>query len=303
MLIFAFQLTASRRGWRISFASVILPASISTHSLTKRLTAYTWEYPKYVIFQLTASRRGWQTYAEVPRLLKAFQLTASRRGWRLLTCRPWPLFRISTHSLTKRLTTRTLISGMASIFQLTASRRGWRLCSQSKDIPRIFQLTASRRGWHITTGYAYRYTYISTHSLTKRLTQLINCEKQNSNISTHSLTKRLTRTTRKTVKKWKYFNSQPHEEADDAGKLVLFYDGEISTHSLTKRLTAAKRIASRPARYFNSQPHEEADKDWFAKGRFIKHFNSQPHEEADRRTAAQTINQRNFNSQPHEEAD
>ena len=168
--IVKFQLTASRRGWRISFASVILPASISTHSLTKRLTAYTWEYPKYVIFQLTASRRGWQTYAEVPRLLKAFQLTASRRGWRLLTCRPWPLFRISTHSLTKRLTTRTLISGMASIFQLTASRRGWRCreacaflwwgnfnsqpheeadgcktdCFQTCT---IFQLTASRRGW------------------------------------------------------------------------------------------------------------------------------------------------------------
>ena len=57
---------------------------------------------------------------------------------------------------------------------------------------------------------------------------------------------------------WIYFNSQPHEEADNVNyKLIMIYE------------------------YFNSQPHEEADTDskYLTSGDY--HFNSQPHEEAD----------------------
>ena len=55
-------------------------------------------------------------------------------------------------------------------------------------------------------------------------------------ISTHSLTKRLTVTGKPVLSVQIYFNSQPHEEADD-DLLGGLFDEDISTHSLTKRLT------------------------------------------------------------------
>ena len=55
-----------------------------------------------------------------------------------------------------------------------------------------------------------------------------------------------------------YFNSQPHEEADE-NKLE-----EMKAND-----------------YFNSQPHEEADHGETIKPPGKQYFNSQPHEEAD----------------------
>ena len=129
-------------------------------------------------------------------------------------------------------------------------------------------------------GSDIRCRHISTHSLTKRLTERIRNEVWRSIISTHSLTKRLTMESNRGRKsKWN-FNSQPHEEADGqtAAKENLEYT--ISTHSLTKRLTNGKKqwkivikfqltasrrgwrriLAALHSRsHFNSQPHEEAD--------------------------------------------
>ena len=148
-------------------------------------------------------------------------------------------------------------------------------------VPAVFQLTASRRGWQYTDLDAKVAEYISTHSLTKRLTQF----------------------QRITLLNYIYFNSQPHEEADVHGFVAADQLCGISTHSLTKRLTknwdkikeaatfqltASRRgwqrkkficsekvvfqlTASRRGWpryiescsgyfYFNSQPHEEADK-------------------------------------------
>ena len=56
------------------------------------------------------------------------------------------------------------------------------------------------------------------------------------NISTHSLTKRLTSLMLRGSETYEYFNSQPHEEADEQA-FSYFYEIAISTHSLTKRLT------------------------------------------------------------------
>ena len=59
-----------------------------------------------------------------------------------------------------------------------------------------------------------QFENISTHSLTKRLTEeqirwyVFFC------ISTHSLTKRLTYSDYHQFDRSRYFNSQPHEEAD-----------------------------------------------------------------------------------------
>ncbi len=57
---------------------------------------------------------------------------------------------------------------------------------------------------------------ISTHSLTKRLTDLEWSNQRKLGISTHSLTKRLTASSDWIPCKSWHFNSQPHEEADSA---------------------------------------------------------------------------------------
>ena len=77
---------------------------------------------------------------------------------------------------------------------------------------------------------------ISTHSLTKRLTVPATENDFYGYISTHSLTKRLTSNLAWILGEMKYFNSQPHEEADIC-LFVLRDFNSISTHSLTKRLT------------------------------------------------------------------
>ena len=77
-----------------------------------------------------------------------------------------------------------------------------------------------------------------------------------------------------------YFNSQPHEEADDGGIADALYP-KISTHSLTRRLTLRSMRSVFMVDHFNSQPHEEADS-ILQKKLFLQiNFNSQPHEEAD----------------------
>ena len=58
-------------------------------------------------------------------------------------------------------------------------------------------------------------------------------------ISTHSLTKRLTEYFCKSHDQFINFNSQPHEEADVSASFTTATT-YISTHSLTKRLTKEK---------------------------------------------------------------
>ena len=166
--------------------------------------------------------------------------------------------------------------------------------------------------------------FISTHSLTKRLTRVTDPVSISASfqltasrrgwpsanyvwgaylyISTHSLTKRLT------ARMW-----------------FLSQTCCISTHSLTKRLTLSLREVVLRFFHFNSQPHEEADLLHGSYTMNARYFNSQPHEEADIILSAPTgatyvfqltASRRGwrwekssrasivyFNSQPHEEAD
>ena len=78
--------------------------------------------------------------------------------------------------------------------------------------------------------------YISTHSLTRRLTITSESQLQRIYISTHSLTRRLT---------------------FDTFRYIAFWI--ISTHSLTRRLTGNIRTELQFPGHFNSQPHKEAD--------------------------------------------
>ena len=78
--------------------------------------------------------------------------------------------------------------------------------------------------------------FISTHSLTRRLTLPYYSTGYQSLISTHSLTRRLTVTKSIFYPAIAYFNSQPHKEADTTN-IFLTPIHIISTHSLTRRLT------------------------------------------------------------------
>ncbi len=171
----------------------ILRCSISTHSLTKRLTVF--------------CQSVWSSRSE-------FQLTASRRGWLQAMQTKIVLTNFNSQPHEEADWEDAVIGSVGGIFQLTASRRGWRylqLCwkdivyfnsqphEEADEIPKLryvetmkFQLTASRRGWPRSARRAGNTGSISTHSLTKRLTTFPDGTKKTINISTHSLTKRLT---------------------------------------------------------------------------------------------------------------
>ena len=121
---------------------------------------------------------------------------------------------------------------------------------------------------------------ISTHSLTRRLTQVCKWSKQADCISTHSLTRRLTAIIVQHPAFPKNFNSQPHKEADgndnrrsngncnfnsqphkeaDILSVTMSDAVAISTHSLTRRLTWTVKNSLPSLQNFNSQPHKEAD--------------------------------------------
>ena len=187
-------------------------------------------------FQLTASRRGWHSFLIILMQSQTFQLTASRRGWRIrLGCSyvlsyfnsqpheeadelsgvlPLRWHRISTHSLTKRLTMIWFKTARYHSFQLTASRRGWRPLTLMLKGFWLFQLTASRRGWQLFLERHILHEWISTHSLTKRLTLLFLSDssgKGNFNSQPHE---EADPPARQPCNLRSYFNSQPHEEAD-----------------------------------------------------------------------------------------
>ena len=99
---------------------------------------------------------------------------------------------------------------------------------------------------------------ISTHSLTRRLTDIGWHGHKSDDISTHSLTRRLTKILCTMQRKY-----------------------GISTHSLTRRLTPHPLLLSKFVANFNSQPHKEADHLLLYFCVSFQHFNSQPHKEAD----------------------
>ena len=237
----AFQLTASQGGWRYDLSRGWSTDWISTHSLTRRLTTSAVLLVTALIFQLTASQGGWRYESDGIRSGNPFQLTASQGGWLYFDRKSasWYTFQltasqggwreklkvdgeygtISTHSLTRRLTSVTLQGNVLTLFQLTASQGGWRQCNWMWYNILIFQLTASQGGWRLPIN-AYNLIWnISTHSLTRRLTR-----------------ERITRNSRIS-----YFNSQPHKEADvflpDSSTTIC-----ISTHSLTRRLTEKTEV-------------------------------------------------------------
>ena len=134
---------------------------ISTHSLTRRLTNRTIipleeslhfnsqphkeaDDPKGdekligMIFQLTASQGGWLIWSCLLTDRAIFQLTASQGGWRYAWLATAVSRKISTHSLTRRLTVCCRSSAAWTAFQLTASQGGWRKAQVVREVSRHF---------------------------------------------------------------------------------------------------------------------------------------------------------------------
>ena len=192
-----FQLTASQGGWLVKTETEETPISdfnSQPHKEADDRNCYPVVWWK---FQLTASQGGWLLNGRVINRAMKFQLTASQGGWR--TCTSFasvPDF-ISTHSLTRRLTSFLYSSRLIVLFQLTASQGGWRSADRLHrrlhphfnsqphkeadgddgkpiDVGFLFQLTASQGGWRRSKIWRKNAWKISTHSLTRRLT-LIAC--------------------------------------------------------------------------------------------------------------------------------
>ena len=143
-----FQLTASQGGWQQLSTCKNYIDSISTHSLTRRLTRHRrrtrdWErhfnsqphkeadlrckWTVCVNFISTHSLTRRLTFpCSCPRMFEIFQLTASQGGW--------------------QYDTSTSPTGV-KLFQLTASQGGWRLRLRNQRSSLVFQLTASQGGW------------------------------------------------------------------------------------------------------------------------------------------------------------
>ena len=166
-----------------------------------------------------------------------------------------------------------------SVFQLTASRRGWLAQSITCGGRSIFQLTASRRGWPPIQVLRFCPMFISTHSLTKRLTV-------NKHIYKEDMLFQLTASRRG----WRRLNS-------------LFRTWTVFQLTASRRGWPVCNVDVPQINHFNSQPHEEADGGIEWERFFLRHFNSQPHEEADHIPFRASIHHSHFNSQPHEEAD
>ena len=167
--------------------------------------------------------------------------------------------RISTHSLTKRLTLTQLLSRLEQVHFNSQPH---------EEADGCFRHPPKRK----------RYFNSQPHEEADPGNP---CLHKFPEISTHSLTKRLTISRLLFGVFGSYFNSQPHEEADKGQgwrkpitvsisthsltKRLTYWtrccypQSDISTHSLTKRLTAHHILEEHQRGHFNSQPHEEAD--------------------------------------------
>ena len=143
---------------------------------------------------------------------------------------------ISTHSLTRRLTTSGWLAAFCSLFQLTASQGGWQGRYRSIQTNMVFQLTASQGGWR----YIQSLLVLDSHFNSQP-------HKEADSVSikpcAHFVRFQLTASQGGWLIKSviavsnTYFNSQPHKEAD-LSLLNCLNRSNISTHSLTRRLTS-----------------------------------------------------------------
>ena len=210
-------------------------------------------------FQLTASQGGWPVSHFHSRCKTVFQLTASQGGWHFVV----PVFLIVLLHFNSQphkeadVSQHTRCFGIWT-FQLTASQGGWRHRNvlSAYNFISTHSLTRRLTIFNIISWFIIR---ISTHSLTRRLTGLPELVRQIGYISTHSLTRRLTITSESQLQRI-YISTHSLTRRLTYLPVLCWVWFFISTHSLTRRLTAYRHFIRISANYFNSQPHKEADK-------------------------------------------
>ena len=153
------------------------------------------------------------------------------------------------------------------LFQLTSSRRGWRTKTANLLSQRTFQLTSSRRGWHLwryphehsrhfnshpheeddcgTVTVKSQSVIISTHILTKRMTECTFVTSRNTSISTHILTKRMT-VQNGSIVGGKTFQLTSSRRGWRFIRVKVEWSILISTHILTKRMTIISKSVPEP---------------------------------------------------------
>ena len=256
-----------------------------------------------VAFQLTASQGGWPTSRITLDTIPVFQLTASQGGWPVFFDILFPSIyfnsqphkeadgihperisgiRISTHSLTRRLTWNVPYFVQLLIFQLTASQGGWHITQWLShcQMEHFNSQPHKEADSNATAIYQAQKDFNSQpHKEADKKPQ-----KKLGFASAFQLTASQGGWLRDNAIKQEteYFNSQPHKEADGRTVSDRRYIRQISTHSLTRRLTTFFQDIQLISVYFNSQPHKEADH-WLYEyiTSHILYFNSQPHKEAD----------------------
>ena len=276
---------------------------------------------------------------------RVFQLTSSRRGWlHLQCCLPGSGTYFNSHPHEEDDILWSPLFDSSNLFQLTSSRRGWQWYGETVEQARHFNShpheedDQSCRAKITEVEYfnshpheeddvcrqeIYSVWSISTHILTKRMTDVRRCFIMAS-------TFQLTSSRRGWLLKQgsniiiTYFNSHPHEE-DDWCKEMFYYGKHISTHILTKRMTLCFTFVTKfnifqltssrrgwrsfvnPSclhpLYFNSHPHEEDDCSRTELVFKTYNFNSHPHEEDDLIKTCGISLIKYFNSHPHEEDD
>ena len=105
-----FQLTSSRRGWLATTLLSVADYLISTHILTKRMTSLHCSPFSPRTFQLTSSRRGWRRYGEYVDMDNQYFNSHPHEEDDSVSRFLNPSLYISTHILTKRMTTQPILS-------------------------------------------------------------------------------------------------------------------------------------------------------------------------------------------------
>ena len=139
--VFVFQLTASQGGWQVLAPLMSVPVTISTHSLTRRLTY------SLICFVVVVGDFNSQPHKE------ADPMSSHRHTWQA----------ISTHSLTRRLTTRTVLRHyINSYFNSQPHKEADTNLGNLIGNSFIFQLTASQGGWLGRTSEYRRHGHFNS---------------------------------------------------------------------------------------------------------------------------------------------
>ena len=273
---------------------------ISTHILTRRMTLSTFhsssdnlhfnshphkeddamriKYTKETIsFQLTSSRGGWLKEARKAAGVTHFNshpheeddAAGSRKRRNSI---------ISTHILTRRMTIRHCKFATSFPFQLTSSRGGWRLWKEISHKQHHFNSHPHEEDDEMCAKKNCS-DCISTHILTRRMTESATYLSSDWEISTHILTRRMT-TTNKTYQYDSIFQLTSSRGGWPCSNACIKSLFAISTHILTRRMTISSLLLV-PDYEFQLTSSQGGWHFLLLSFFALAHFNSHPHKEDD----------------------